>query len=94
MENNNNGTKVSVVKASWGPEGDRLVCRWFEAREHAQHNLHWIHDASTDIHPKNFSPSVLDFTTFSPFGRANATFRIVDGQVFTVWRIHHGRNFI
>ena len=50
---NNNVTKVSTVKASWGIEGDHLVCRWFEARERAQHNSRWIHDASRDIHPKN-----------------------------------------
>ena len=70
MENNNNVTKVSIVKASWGPEGDRLVCRWFEAREHSQHNPRWIHDASRNIHAKNLSSSVPDYSRFSPFGGA------------------------
>src|SRR5262249_10557233 len=50
--------------------GNRLVCRWFEAGERVQYNSRWIRDASRNIHLKNISPSVLDFTRFSPFGGA------------------------
>src|SRR5262245_34153947 len=72
---NNNVTKVSAVKASWGIEGDHLVCRWFEARERAQQNSRWIHDPSRNVDRKNISQSVLDSRDSVHLVGQNATFR-------------------
>jgi hypothetical protein len=59
---------VSAMKVSWQTETDRLVCRWSEAGERVQYNPRWVQDASRNVHKKNVSPLVLDFTRLSPFG--------------------------
>jgi hypothetical protein len=59
--------KVSV-KMSWQGSTERLECRWSEVANRPQYDLSWIQDDSTDVHTKNVSPSIPDFTRLSPFG--------------------------
>jgi len=56
------------MEMSWQTETDRVVCRWSEVGERIQYNPVWIQDASSNVHRKNISTSVLDLAKLSPFG--------------------------
>ena len=59
---------MSAMKMSWQTETGRLLCRWSEAAERVQYDSCWIQDASREVHLKNPSPLVPDFTRLSPVG--------------------------